>query len=119
VKLDAAPLLRRSSEYDELEALKEVDVSSADNFYEATLPRTNKRISAAAEAKSMDARIDIDSKFYNLMNLGFERRLAAETAMAANHVSARDKRFAPLQRNANHPDNLEDSTPLFVPRHPV
>ena len=69
---------RRSSEYDELAALRDVDVSHADNYYEATLPRTNKKILAAAAAKSMDDRIEIDNNFYALMNLGFERRLTAE-----------------------------------------
>ena len=103
-KLDVTSLgLRTAAESAELAALREADVCPADTFYEATLPRTNKRIAAAASIKSMDERIAIDVNFFNMMNLGFARRLATETNLGSNVGSPSGvRRFEPLQNAAQY-----------------
>ena len=102
-KLDASPLAKRGTELEELAALRALDVAAADNYYEGTLPKMKKKALAAAEAKSMDERITVETDFYKLMNLGFERRLASERALANGiDASPRDSRFLPLQNAAQY-----------------
>ncbi len=93
--IEESPLRYRTSEEDELAALRYTDVSMADNFYEATFPRTKKLRSAAISANNIEKRLNIDSNFYDLMNMGFERRLASETS-----ETSRDNRFAALRTAA-------------------
>ena len=106
-KLDVTSFGRRTAaESLELTALREADVCPAETFYEATLPRTKKRIAAAATNKSMDERIAIDVNFFNMMNLGFARRLTSEANLgnveSTGSRSGGDKRFEPLQNAAQY-----------------
>lgn len=94
-QMEETPAAQRATETEELEAMRWMDVSHADNFYERTLPNMKKRVSAAVAANDMDARIEVEKNFFRLMNIGFERRLASE--LPDDKKSPRDFRFAPLQ----------------------
>ena len=96
--LEDSHLRYRTSEEDELAALRYQDVALADNFYEATLPRTKKLRSAAISENNIEKRLNIDSNFYDLMNMGFERRLASKNG--GMDIGTRDSRFAALHTAA-------------------
>jgi len=55
-------------------------VSTADIYWESTLPRTKKRRQAAAQEADTLKRINVDKSFYNLMDAGFQRRISKEFA---------------------------------------
>ncbi len=93
--MENSPLRYRTSEEDELAALRFTDVALADNFYEATFPRTKKLRSAAISENNIEKRLNIDSNFYDLMNMGYERRLASQSL-----ETTRDSRFAALRTAA-------------------
>lgn len=97
-QMEETPPGRRATETEELEAMRWMDVSHADNFYERTLPNMKKRVSAAVAANDMEARIEVEKNFFRLMNIGFDRRLASE--LPDDKKSPRDFRFAPLQEAA-------------------
>ena len=96
-QLDESPLKYRTSEADELHALKYADVALADNFYEGTYPRTKRSRSIAIEEMNTERRMNVDANFYDLMNMGFERRLLSE-----NDGSGREARFTALRTAAKY-----------------
>lgn len=76
--LEDGPANFKISLGDQLKLMKSVDVSLADNYWEATLPRTKRERLAAAQTKDVADRIKVDETYYKLMNTGFDRRYASE-----------------------------------------
>jgi hypothetical protein len=58
-----------------MKAMREVDVSRADSFYSATQPRVLQTRKITEKEMKPEKRIQLDETFYDLMNMGFERRL--------------------------------------------
>lgn len=100
--LEESPLKYRTSEEDELAAMRYTDVAMADNFYEGTLPRTKKLRSSAISDNDIQRRVNIDSNFYDLMNMGFERRLASTLS---DSPTGRDGRFDSLRKAAQYTES--------------
>lgn len=55
--------------------MREADVSRADNFYATTMPNIESLRAVSAKEMNPERRIQIDENFYDLMNMGFDRRL--------------------------------------------
>lgn len=55
-----------------------IDVARADNFWETTFPAVKRKRLAAHQNRDLQGRVDIDKKFIELMNIGYERRFLNE-----------------------------------------
>ena len=62
----------------QLRFMQNTDIALADNYWEGTMPRTQKIRTAVARTKNVAERIKVDENYYDLMNTGFDRRFSSE-----------------------------------------
>jgi hypothetical protein len=74
--LEKKPILHTIKPEDEMKAMREADVSRADNFYESTMPNILRQRTQSAKEMDPEKRIKLDENFYDLMNIGFNKRLS-------------------------------------------
>eukprot|EP01041_Mallomonas_annulata_P004656 gene4656-9239_t len=73
---------------EELELLRYADVSRGHNFYETTLSNVNKMRSEATKSSNMEKLLDIEDKYFNLMNLGYNRRLSVQNNLDGSNSNS-------------------------------
>ena len=64
---------------EEISLMRDIDVSRSNNYYDTTLAKTRKGRLSALQANDLNEKFIVDTNYYKLMNVGFDRRLALET----------------------------------------